>query len=311
MSDFSTTDIIPDLINKNKTLTINCKHNNDLLNIYIGNKSTDKISLGSNILSAAYIGNTPIKYTSNYTHSCYLYANKIYDETTKSYINPENQSFTIASNLFGRNVGGALALIHTASHNYSGFVILEADENNKLPKITCRQYIDCQTLNYKNKLYLKIGPNLITNIPEGSSDNYQSYKLKVTEMNITYNIYSTWCYVNFSDGGNMQSPSIIGFYYKLPESQHSTSIKNPTTKNLIMSGVVTGCHDYISSGSEGTSFRLVILENQKYATIHFDDTPLSTETFSLGVNKSPTNSSMASTFPNPFKYSDSITISNM
>lgn len=309
MANFSSTDNIPDLTNQNKQLTLNCTHNNELLNIYVGNRSTDNIALGSKVLTAAYIGNKPIKTSQSYTHSCYLYCKKIYNESTKTYINPENWNWTIASDLFGANVSNPLILIHTACHNYAGFALLECP-NNKIPNVTCKDFIDCQTLNYKNKLYLKIGPKMMYGIPEGLSNTYQSYKHTVKENGVSYNIYSTWCYINYNDGGTMQKPSTLAFYSKIKENE-TVSSSSPITKSLVKSGVVTNCHDYSGTGSKGTQFRLVILGNNHAPVIHFEGKPTSTETFSLGKNKCPTNSSSASTSPSPFKYSDNVTISNL
>lgn len=308
---FSPTDNIPDLINQNKTVTLNCVHKNDLLNIYVGNRSTDNITLGSKVLTAAYIGNKPIKTSQSYSHYCYLYAKKIYNETTNSYINTENESFTISNNLFGLNVDYPLILIQTSSHNYKGFALLECP-NNKFPNIINKNFIDCRPVKYKNKQYLKIGPKYITGIPEGVSSGDQSYKFTRKENGVSYNIYSSWCYINYNDGGNIQKPSTLAFYYKLKENSGGSGYSPEIiTKNLVKSGVVTNCHDYIGNGSKGTQFRLVILSNNHAPVIHFENKPTSTETFSLGQNKCPTNSSSASTSPNPFKYSDNVTISNL
>lgn len=309
MADFSTTDKIPDLINKKKSLTFSCKHNDKVIKIYIGNRSIDKITLWSNILSTAYIGNTPISSPVSYTHSCYLYLNKIYNETKKSYINPDVSGFTVNGNLYGKTISGGIALVHTGSAKAAWFVVLEADENNVLPVIDSKYFIDCQTFDYNNKKYLRIAPNYLTTMPEGISDANQSYQLTVTQNKVAYNIYSTWCYVNFNDSGNMQGVSTIGFDYKIEKSKVTTPSTTRTSKNLVISGVVTHCHDYIGSGSEGTGFRLVILHNRHPACIYFNDTPSKTETFSLGININ--GESSASTSPDPFKYSDNVTISNL
>lgn len=293
-------------------------HSHKQLSIYVGDKTTDKISLGSNNLTSAYLGNIPIGKEEKIYYDIVIGTGGYIAQSSGNYVvstikNCNDLNYiTRGACPLSPTTGALYVIAGCAKYNTHLYVIPR--NSNVLPQINLcgGTQVESEVIQILDKKVLKVGPRNLAEITK------TTHPIEFYSYDSTYKYQSTYCLLTCPE--NDYSFGLKFEYKSLKSSGNTPGSSSCIQKTNVYGSTITGCTDVYGTGSNGTQFRIVVggYGNSKSGLgfsnnsghIWYSEIPSSTETFSLSgsVDKGekPLNIRIS---PSPWKYNDTITIS--